>query len=224
MIEREFAEIGGEPGLVHKVVAAPVEQHLQHCLLVVARESRQQIDDLPATNRREPTHYAEIDQRDAVAGQIHHVARVRIGVEEAVHQDHLEHGIRAARSERLSVEARIVDCCQVVAADALDVLLHIHHAAGPLPVDAWDEDIEIVGKVAREAFRVACLHREIKLALERAAQLAYDLDWPVATHFGYLALDEMGKALEDSEISVDLCLFPYTTLFRSVRPAARERR
>ena len=131
---------------------------------------------------------------------------MRIGVEEAIHQDHLEHSIRAARSERLSVEARIVDCYQVIAADALDVLLHIHRAAGPFPVNAWDEDIEIVGKVAREAFRVACLHREIKLALERAAQLAYDLDWPIATHFGYLTLDERGKALEDSEISVDLCL------------------
>src|SRR5262249_30202751 len=118
-----------------------------------------------------------------------------IGVEEAVHQDHLKHGIRAARSERLSVDARIVDCCQVVAADTLDALLHIHHAAGPLPIDARDEDIEIVGKVARKAFHVACLHREIKLALERAAQLAYDLDRPVATHFGYLALYEMGKAL-----------------------------
>jgi hypothetical protein len=68
------------------------------------------------------------------------------------------------------------------------------------------EDIEIVGKIAREAFRVACLHREIKLALERAAQLAYDLNRPVATHFGYLVLDEMGNVLDDSEISVDLRL------------------
>ena len=147
VVEREFAEIGGEPGLVHNVIAPPVEQHVQHRLLVVARKPRQQIDDLPATLRREPTYHAEIDQRDAVARQINHVARVRIGVEETVHQYHLEHGIRAARGERLSVEARIVDRCQVVAADALDVLLHIHHAAGPLPVDAWDEDIEIVDKV-----------------------------------------------------------------------------
>src|SRR5260370_40098529 len=40
VVEREFAEIGGEPGLVHNVIAAPVEQHLQHRLLVVAREPR----------------------------------------------------------------------------------------------------------------------------------------------------------------------------------------
>ena len=49
-------------------------------------------------------------------------------MEEAVHQDHLEHGIRAARCECLSVETRIVDRCQIVTTDALDVLLHIHHS------------------------------------------------------------------------------------------------
>ena len=86
------------------------------------------------------------------------------------------------------------------------MLLHIHRAARPLPVDAWHEDIEIVGKATREAFRVARFNCEIKLALERAAQLAYDLDRPVLTDFGDLALDHMRKAIEESEISVDLCL------------------
>src|SRR5262249_48374425 len=68
----------------------------------------------------------------------------------------------------------------------------------------------IVGKVSREAFRVARFHCEIKLALERAAQLAYDLDRPVASDFGHLTLDQMRKAIEESEISVDLCLDPRT--------------
>src|SRR5262245_61562510 len=172
----------------------------------MARESRQQIDYLSAPRRREPTHHAEIDQRDAVAGQIHDIARVRIGMEEAIHEDHLEHGIGTAPGERLSVEARVVDRCQIVATDALDVLLHIHRAARPLPVDARHEDIEIVGKAPREAFRVARFNCEIKLALERSAQLADDLDWPVSTDFRYLARDHMRKVIEDCEISVDFCL------------------
>ena len=50
--ERKFPKIGGEPSLVHKFIAAPVEQHLQHRLLVMARESRQQIDDLSAPRWR----------------------------------------------------------------------------------------------------------------------------------------------------------------------------
>src|SRR6516225_7600321 len=133
-----------------------------------------------------------------------------IGMENAVHEDHLEHGVDAAPRKRLSVEARTVDGRQVVAANPFDVLLHNHRAARPLRVDARHQDLEILGKVTREAFRVACFHREIELPLERAAQLADDLDWPVATDFGHLMLDQMGKAIDELEINVDLFLDPGT--------------
>ena len=75
----------------------------------MAREPREQLDHLVAPHRREPAHHAEVDQRDAVAGQVQDVAGMRIRVKEAVHQDHLEHGVRAPRRERLTVEARSID-------------------------------------------------------------------------------------------------------------------
>src|ERR1700730_13938046 len=170
----------------------------------MAHEPGEQIDHPAATRWREPTQHAEIDQRDAVAGQAHHVAGMRIGLKEAVHQDHLEHGIHAACGDGLAIEARVVDGRQIVAADALDVLLHIHRAARPFPEYAWDEHVEIAGKVAGEAFRVAYLHCEIKLALERAAQLAYDVDRPVPPHLGYLLHGETGKMFEDPQVGGDL--------------------
>ena len=109
------------------------------------------------------------------------------------------------RAESLAVQPRSVDGSQIVAADALDVLLHIHHAAGPFPVDARDEHAEIVGKVAGEALRVAGLHGEIELALERAAQLADHLDGAVAPQLGPFLLDQKGEMLEDPQVGVDLC-------------------
>src|SRR5215475_13477702 len=60
----------------------------------------------------------------------------------------------------------------------------------------------------------ARFNSEINLALERSAQLADDLDWPVPTDFGYLAFDHMRKVVEDSEISVDLCLDSGTPNFQ----------
>jgi hypothetical protein len=39
VVEHEFVKIRDEPSLVHKFIAAPVEQHLPHRLLVMARES-----------------------------------------------------------------------------------------------------------------------------------------------------------------------------------------
>src|SRR6516225_687847 len=123
---------------------------------------------------------------------------MRIGLKEAVHQDHLEHRIHAARGERLAVEARVVNGRQIVAADALDVLLHIHRAARPFPVDAWHEHVEIIGKITGEAFGIARLYCEIELPLEGSAQLADNVDGPVTAGLGYLPLDEVGKVPEDA--------------------------
>jgi hypothetical protein len=41
-------------------------------------------------------------QHDAVAGQPNHIAGMRIGLKEVVHQDHLEHGIHTACGEDLT--------------------------------------------------------------------------------------------------------------------------
>ena len=57
---------------------------------------------------------------------------------------------------------------------------------------------------------------------ERAAQLADDLDWSVATDFGHLTLDQMCKAIEESEIGVDLCVDPRTPNLQDNWRAARE--
>ncbi len=71
-----------------------------------ARESRQKVDDLQA-HRRQASHHAEVDQRNAVAGQIHHVARVRISVKEPIHQNHFEHGVGPAPSECLPGQGQL---------------------------------------------------------------------------------------------------------------------
>ena len=148
---------------------------------------------------------------------------MRIGLKEPVDEDHLEHGIRRTRGEDLAIEARLVDGRQIVAADALDVLLHIHRAARPFPVDAWHEHVEIIGKIAGEAFGVACLYCEIEFPLQRSAQLAYNVDGPVAAGLGCLPLGEMGKVLEDAQIGVDFRRDAGSANLQDDRRAAGER-
>src|SRR6516225_8563399 len=92
-------------------------------------------------------------------------------------------------------------------------LARLHSDVAPVPFDDLLPQVELAlgrspfeGLAMLSAFRVARFNCEIELALERAAQLADDLDWPVATDFGYLAFDQMRNAIEDSDISVNLCL------------------
>src|SRR5262245_39067181 len=148
---------------------------------------------------------------------------MRIGLKEAVDQDHLEHGIRSTRGERLAIEASRVNGRQIGAADAVDVLLHIHRTARPFPIDAWHEHVEITGKVAGEAFGVACLYCEVELSLQRSAQLADNLDGPVAPDLGCFPLGEMGKMLEDAQIGLDFRCDAGSANFQDDRRPAGER-
>ena len=206
VVERELVHVRGEPLLVHRVLARPVEQHLEHRLVVVAREAGEEIHDLVAPRRREPSGHAEVDHRDAVAGQIEHVARMRVGVEEAVHQDHLQHRVGAALREEPGVEPGALDRREVVPRDALDALLHVHRGARPLREHARDEDVRIVLEVAREALDVARLRGEVELAQERAPEFLDHADRLIASRLGQLALDELREVPEDAQVGLDLRL------------------
>ena len=96
VIGHEFVDVGGESLFVDRLFAGPIEQHVDHRLAVAARDPGKQIDDLIAARKRQPAGHAEVDHRDAIARQVDHVARVRIGLEEAVLENHLEHAVDAA--------------------------------------------------------------------------------------------------------------------------------
>src|SRR5262249_56038010 len=55
IVEREFAKIGGEPSLVHKFIAAPVEPHFQHRLLLIPRAPPHHPTTLSPPPPRSPT-------------------------------------------------------------------------------------------------------------------------------------------------------------------------
>ena len=165
-IKGELAKVVGEPGFVHNVVASPVEQNLQHRLFVVPCDPGQEAEELIASHRREPARHTEIDQRNAVARQVHHIAGVWIGVEETVDQDHLENSVRAPCGEQLPVKPRSNDGVEVIASNALDVLLHVHDAARPLRINVRDEDVRVAGKIASEPFGMSRLDGQIELAIE----------------------------------------------------------
>ena len=122
-IKGELAKVVGEPGFVHDVITSPVEQNLQHRLFVVPCDPGQEAEELIASHCREPARHTEIDQRNAIARQVHHIPGVRIGMEESVDQDHLENGVGAPCGEQLPVKPRSNDGVEVIASNALECAL-----------------------------------------------------------------------------------------------------
>ena len=87
-------------------------------------------------------------------------------MKEAVDQNHLEHGIGAACRQHLAVEVRGGDAREVSAGNTGHILLHIHQAAGKIPVHFRYNDMRIIRKVAREPIDIAGLDGEVELSLQ----------------------------------------------------------
>ena len=191
----------GEVGLPR--IARPVEQDLGHGLRVALYQPEQQRQQLFAPARRQPPHHAEIDEGQTVAGQVEDVAGVRVGVEEAVLDDHLHHRLGAALREHLAVQPRGVHGGQVLAGHTVDQILHIHARGGVLPVHARNPHVVQRREVARDAFGMAAFGSQIQLSPQRTGELAHQLLGAVGRQRGPLARGHAGQALEQPEIGVD---------------------
>src|SRR5215468_4537125 len=182
------------------MLSRPIQQHLKHCLIVLADNSGEQINYLTPAKCGEVPDHSEVDQGDAIAGEIKHVARVRISVKEAVDQNHLEHGIGAACRQHLAVEVRSGDGREVSAANTGHILLDVHQTAGKIPIHFRDKNMRLTRKIASKAIDMSGLDSEVELSLQRTSKLGHDLDWRVAARLRDFVLDQVGKMVKKPQV------------------------
>ncbi len=181
-------------------IAGPLQQHIGHGQGLALHQSQQQLEQLLTPAHREMPDHAEVDEGQRIARQVEHIARVRVGVEEAVFHDHLEHGLRAALGQQLAIQARSGELGQFMAGDALHKVLHIDAFARVSPVRARDTDPGQRGHVARQPFGVAAFGGQVQLALQRTAELAQQLARAIGGQrrdFG------LGQAVEQAQVGLD---------------------
>ncbi len=157
------------------VVAAREEPHLLQSLDelvgVAADDSFQKFGDALAHARRELGHGAEIQEDERPIGAGEHVPRVRIGVVDAVHEDHLAIGANDLPRELFSVDAGLIDRRGVAHLHAVDEVGRQNVSRRQLGDDAREDDHRIGGEVLREALDVLRLTREIELLGDHLADL-----------------------------------------------------
>src|SRR5678815_5636769 len=106
------------------------------------------------------------DRHDAVA-VVEHVARVHVGMHEAVGEYHLQYDLRADAREPLLVTLHATD---VAAAHAVDELHREHARRRERPLDAREADARDAAEALREALRVRRLLPEVELPSERLGE------------------------------------------------------
>lgn len=90
----------------HAASRRPGREDIGQLRRIAGVELLHEADELLPPARRDMADHAEIEQRDAVAGQAEQVAGMRIAVETAVDQHHVEHEVGAQLGDRGGIDAR----------------------------------------------------------------------------------------------------------------------
>ena len=145
---------------------AQYQQGARHQVAVTAREADRKVREEVHVARRERSDHAEVDECDHVARQDEDVARVRIGVEKAVAQDHRQQRVGPVHGDLVCVEPGIAQGLRGVGRDAFHLLHHDQFLGAVFRVDGRDMHGRVV-------FEHHCETQDVR-RFERVVQLFDD--------------------------------------------------
>ena len=189
-----------QPVLVHFHATGPVQQDVGHALRVLFDQAMQQLCDLEAAHFGQRTDHAEIDHANAAVAQVDDVAGVRIGVEAAVLQHHLQHDVGTAPGQLTAVQPGRIDAGQIAAGNTVDEILDVQALAGPLPVHFGNQDVVAPLEVAGDALGVAAFGGEIQFAAQRYGELLDHFGRAVAAQVGQARFDDLGQPCQQAQV------------------------
>ena len=131
------------------------------------------------------------------------VARVHVGVEEAVAEHLREEDLDAGARQALQVDARGLQLVDAPDRDAGHALHHQHLGLGGVPVDAGDHQERRVAEVAAQQRAVRGLAREVELVAEVLLELGDDRARLQALAVRPQPLDQHRRGVHQREVLLD---------------------
>ncbi len=200
-----LADGGTEPGGVGARSRRREPQEPVGNRVVVAVDERPEDESHPSPRPPvEPTEHAEVEEGDAVTRQEEEVARVRIGVEEAVDEDLPYHRVRRDAQERFGVESRRAQLVRRRRAQPLDKLHRQHARRRTRPVHCGHDDARVPGEELAHALGGPRLAPEVELAAGVVGELGDRRGRPEGERLRAPALDPAGEKPEQREVALDL--------------------
>ena len=115
--------------------------------------------------------HAEIEQRNAIAGQAQQVAGMGVAVETPVHHHHVEDHVCPQFGDRGGLDT---GCAQIVGAsrrDARNIIHHEHRARGPLPVHLGHHNARVTSEIGAQAIGVSAFLGEVEFLQHSGSKL-----------------------------------------------------
>ena len=152
---------------------------------------------------------AEVEEDDLLGRRVgQDVARVRIAVEEAVHQHLLDHRADEHRAERRRIEACLAQLIRLRDLDPVDELHGDDPLSGQVVVDGRDVDLGEAGHAVREAPRMVSLVPVVELLEDACRELVDDAAEPDLAGHRDAAFGDRRQLLHDAEVGLRLGLDP----------------
>ena len=178
-------------------------QHQRSLLAVTVADRQQEFDDLVLHPRRHVRDHAQVDEREPPVVGEDQVARVRIGVQHTVIEDHSEVGAEQLLDDRPRIDVHQPERPDVGDLLALDPL-HRQHARRREVHDrvGHHEQVIVLGQLA-EGQQVAGLASVVQLPDQRPAELPKQRREPIPpTEIGAL-VRHLGQAGEHLHVALD---------------------
>ena len=173
----------------------------------VVKPSRSRVPDrdhkrlqLIAADTRHAPDIAEVEDPDVLAIGQEEVPGVRVGVVEAVPEDHLEIDVRGPLDERVHVPPDRFDRGPVRERSAFQHAHRQHTRARELGIRRGDDHIRLVGEVGGEPLQVQQFLSEVDRAEHHLLELADEHRRPILRELGILLLEIARECLHQIEV------------------------
>ena len=143
---------------------------------------------------------AEINQADPPVVADEDVAGVRVGMKEALLQNHGKQGVGNTPCQHGAGFRRHPVDIGMAQEGAADIFLHQNLAVGILGIDLGNVDERMAGKGIGETLHIAQFERQIGFPGQAAGKILNHLNRPVAAGFGDFRFDEGCQMVQNTQI------------------------
>ena len=155
VVEQHFQYVGAQQIFIGQFALCPVAQYILHGELVAAGEGIDQVDDFAAAGAGKVADQAEIDQGDLAVCINKNIARMRIGMEKALFQNHGKQCFGDAVRQYAAGFLRQAVEREVAQQGVADVFLHQNLAVGIIAVYGGNMNIAVAVEGLAEALHIA---------------------------------------------------------------------
>ena len=178
--------------------------------VVPAQKSKQHVCHEVLPGVIEPAHDPEINDGKPAIFPDEHVARMHIGMKEAIDEDLPEKDFSRDRHDPLGIVTGSLDSRRIVNTQAADPLQRHHPAGGAPPIYRRHLEPWMIGKIFRQFGSGGSLQPQVEFDPNTAGESCHDLLRPEPPGKGKKRLDKPCHRRKQSQIARELPLNPRT--------------